>query len=183
MDNQDLDIIEHIKEGSEPHFEMLVNKYKNYIFKIAYGILGNRKDSEDVVQETFINAYYSISTLKDPSMLKMWVSKIATNFAFKFYNANKKMMYIEISDVAESFTDEGLTPEERVMKFDEQVAVYKALETLSFDYRTILVLRDVQGFSYNEIAEILNIPLGTVKSRINEARNQLRKKLINRVER
>ncbi len=167
--------IQRAMDGNKSAFEKLVCRYKNHIVNIALGILGNAQDAEDVAQEAFFKAYVSIQTLKNAHAFYRWLVKITTNLSID----RKKNCGGHEQQVRglESLIDLKYQPEIIIEQKEKQAVVFKALEEISLEHRTVVWLRELHGFTYEEIAEILDIPLGTVKSRVHTARSVLRRLL------
>ncbi|KNZ69154.1 ECF subfamily RNA polymerase sigma-24 subunit [Thermincola ferriacetica] len=172
MEISDVELIQKCKQGSKGAFEQVVKNYQQYAFKIAYGIVGHDRDAEDIVQEAFITVYYQIKSLRRAEAFPTWLGRIITNFCLKKIQANNKKAIVPL-DACEGREMSGLSSEDEYLALETKQDVHKALLKLPVEYRVTLVLRDLQGYSYKEIAEILNIPTGTVKSRIHQARTML----------
>ena len=179
MDEELEQTIQQAIEGNKTAFEQLVCRYKNHIVNIAFGILGNAHDAEDVAQEAFFKAYMSMRNLKNARAFYRWLVKITTNLCLdRKKNANG---HVQQPEGLESLVDLKYQPEIIVEQKEKQAVVLKALAELSLEHRTIIGLREIHGFTYEEIAEILEIPLGTVKSRVHAARSELRRLLPRKV--
>ncbi len=144
----------------------------NMPLEIAYGILSNDRDAEDMVQEAFITIYYKIPGLKNPEAFPTWLAKIVTNLCLKKTEKNRKNSAISL-ELLDNLQPDRMISEDAYRLSDTRQDVHWAILNLPVDYRTVVVLRDLQGYAYDEIAEILDMPLGTVKSRIHQARTLL----------
>lgn len=168
----DAELIRECRNGSIEAFEQVVGRYKQFAFKIAYGMLGNDRDAEDMVQEAFITVYRQIKGLRSENAFSSWLGKIVTNLCLR-----KLQKSIGSAAVSLEALEERQAPavggEDPFKAADLQHDVREALLKLPVDYRVVIVLRDLQGYPYNEIAEITGIPLGTVKSRLHQARTML----------
>ncbi|MGG1516978.1 sigma-70 family RNA polymerase sigma factor [Paenibacillus oryzisoli] len=170
MDEELHQIIRRAKHGEKEAYAQLVRDFKDPVYRYALGMLNDRQDAEDVAQEAFVKAYYSLSGLESEFAFSAWLFQIVSNLA---KNRLKKRIrehdYRE--DANDSMIDRGpLDPSERL-------SIEEALAQLSLEHREVILLHDVQGYRYEEIAQITNIPLGTVKSRLFAARTALRKEL------
>ncbi|TCP57882.1 RNA polymerase sigma-70 factor (ECF subfamily) [Tumebacillus sp. BK434] len=160
-------------QGKKEAFARLIERFRTYAFQTAYGFLQDRMDAEDVVQEAFTKAYFSIGKLQSPHAFHSWFSRIVTNLCLDRLKRRRYSLASErIEEVAEQRDSaSGLS------RSLERLTIEEALGRLSPEMREVLVLRELQGFDYQEIAEILRIPIGTVRSRLHAGRLHLRKHL------
>ena len=174
MNEELAELIRQAMTGDKVSFGKLVFRYKEHIINIAFGIIGNRHDAEDIAQEAFLKAYLSIHKLTAEEAFYRWLVRIATNLSIdkKKSNARQNTQPMEEREISLGTTRDQL--DVIVEQKENQQLILKGLEQLTVEQRTVLVLREIEGFSYNEIAEILDIPLGTAKSRINTARLHFR---------
>ncbi|MEN6460147.1 MAG: RNA polymerase sigma factor [Syntrophomonas sp.] len=173
----DVILINQVKAGDRAAFERLVENTRQTGLNIAYGILHDRSDAEEVLQEAYLQIYLNIQKLKSAEAFRSWFGKIITHLAFRRSKLNGRFKQIpldEVTEIESTFID---SPEEFTLKQEERDILFKILETLPDEYRAALILREWEGYSYREISEVLDIPLGTVKSRIFSARGMLLKKL------
>jgi RNA polymerase sigma-70 factor (ECF subfamily) len=161
--------------GDQAAFEKLVGRYKQHIVNIAYGIVGNTHDAEEIAQDAFLKAYLSLNKLADEKAFYRWLVKITTNLSINKKNSNARKSAHPIEELL--LANPQQAPEAMLEQKELQRQILNALEQLPNEQRTVIVLRELQGFAYSEIADILDIPLGTVKSRINTARMHLRESL------
>jgi RNA polymerase sigma-70 factor (ECF subfamily) len=158
------------------------------LFSTAMRMTRNRSDAEDLVQETFIKAWRSFTTYQQGSNLRAWLFRIMTNTYINKYNAQqRKPAETELDDVEELFLYKRLgavdqsqlsqSAEDQMLSLFTDDEVKKALEELPDQFRIPVLMSDVEGFSYKEIAEILEIPLGTVMSRLHRGRKSMQKML------
>ena len=158
------------------------------LFSTAMRMTRNRSDAEDLVQETFIKAWRSFTTYQQGSNLRAWLFRIMTNTYINKYNAQqRKPAETELDDVEELFLYKRLgavdqsqlsqSAEDQMLSLFTDDEVKKALEELPDQFRIPVLMSDVEGFSYKEIAEILEIPLGTVMSRLHRGRKAMQKML------
>ncbi|WP_244272759.1 RNA polymerase sigma factor [Natronincola peptidivorans] len=179
LQHQEKLLIVKAKNGDIESFELLISAYQKRAFNIAYRVLGNIEDANDVTQEALIKVYKSIHNFKGNSSFSTWLYSIVNNACIDFIRKNKKVKLLYIDKQEEDgyqkeIPDEINTPECLFEKNEVKRMIHDAINQLNYEQRTIIVLRDIQGFSYQEIGEILNISEGTVKSRINRARNNLK---------
>ncbi len=180
---EDVQLIERIKSGETEAYGELVNKYQDRLFNTCWRISGHLEDARDLTQEAFLKAYEKLPTFRDQSSFYTWIYRVAVNLALSHRRTNKRRRLI-IGDQAAGTQAEQLAERATQSKDDcpDQVAdqaelqqtIAHALQELDDQHRAVVVLRDIEGFGYEEIAEILEIPQGTVKSRLHRARMTLR---------
>lgn len=168
------------QEGDEEAFGLLVNKYQGKVFCLAYCFTHNRETADDLAQEAFIKAYFGLSRFKFKSTFGTWLYRITINTIKDHLRKKERMNKVSIQDIHERFSFHEDEEKEREMKKWEEERrriVHQFIRTLPEKYRTILTLRDIQDFSYQEISQILQISPGTVDSRLHRARKMLWGKL------
>ncbi len=176
-------MIKRCKDGDREAFNALMEKYQNIMFGMAYNLLSDYQDAEDAVQETFIKAYKSISSFKGDSAFTTWLYVICRNSCNDILRKRQKHSAVTSIDADDDdgpikeIKSDGPSPEDVVEMNETQAMVRDAINSLKPEYKEVLVLSDIQQLSYDEVSTILKIPNGTVKSRLNRARNALRKKL------
>ena len=166
--------------GSVPTWDEVVEQHSDRVFRLAYRLTGNRPDAEDLTQEVFVRVFRSLDSYT-PGTFEGWLHRITTNLFLDGARRKQRIRFDPLSDErAERLTSPALAPEldfaERT--FDDDIET--ALATLPPDFRAAVVLCDVEGLSYEEIAEIMDAKLGTVRSRIHRGRSMLRKALAHR---
>ncbi len=173
----EVSLIEQVKKGDLAAFEKLVYSTQQRGLNIAYGILNDPLDAEEVLQEAYLQVYHNIGKLKMPEAFRSWFGKIITHLAFRRSRKKKKYNIVPLENIShiEDATADG--PENIVLKKEQQGRLLNTLKTLPDEYKAALILREWEDYSYQEISEILDIPVGTVKSRIFSARKILLKKL------
>ncbi len=156
------------------------------LYSTAVRLTGNRTDAEDLVQETYLRAYRSYGSFNVGTNLRAWLFRILTNAHINRYRAKKRRPEeTELDDVEDLYlyrrlrdqTQYGQSAEDQLMEVFSEAEVVAAVESLPDAYRMAVLLADVEGFSYKEIAEILDIPVGTVMSRLHRGRKSLQKEL------
>ncbi len=169
-------LLERCRKGEAAAWEELVRRYWGFAYRIAYRILRHREDAEDAAQDAFVQIYRSLSSFHGASQFRTWFYRIVVNAAL----ARLPPVHWEPLDSTqqEALVD-GITedPEAIVLMRERAALLDWAIQQLPPDFRTVLVLREVEGLKYAEIAEILDIPVGTVESRLFRARQILRKLL------
>ena len=163
---------------------MLVERYQDRLFNAAYRMVGFEEDARDIVQDAFLKAYENLSRFRGESGFYTWVFRIAMNLALSHRRKSKRLrLVVPVEDpesIAVSGTQAGrlVDPPEAAMEAVEtERRVSEALQGLDADHRAAVVLRDIEGLDYQSISSILDVPPGTVKSRIHRARMLLRERL------
>lgn len=173
-------LVERLKQGSEEAFEEFYDQYQGRIFHTVYRIVGDQAESEDVVQEVFMKALRNIGSFNMKAALYTWLYRIAVNAAVdhKKKFRPKGMVSIHRHDGGtEEIISREDGPDQAPQRREEAMLLWKAMDELSEKHRAILILREFDGRSYEEIAEVLNCSKGTVESRLFRARNRLREKM------
>ncbi len=186
MAEQEKDLVEQAKQGSIQAFETLILTYEKMVYNIAFRMLQHSEDARDISQEVFLKAYRSLENFDGKSKFSTWLYRIAVNTCIDEIRKQKGKLTYSLEEELESaegsyqkqFADAGQTPEDSLLHQEMQKEVVDALNTLSEEHKTVVVLRDIQGFSYEEIAKMTNTTLGTVKSRIARARSQLKNTIL-----
>lgn len=176
MDQELYRLIGKAKDGDKDAFALLIKRYKDIVFRYAFGMLSDRMKAEDVAQEAFIKIFYSLSRLDNLYAFSSWLTRIVSNLCYDRIQKRKKDYTVPTERIETNISNNGME------RTDLHMTIEEALKTLSPEHREAVILRDVEGYTYDEIARMLNIPLGTVKSRINAARLMLRKELKKEVE-
>lgn len=184
MDNE-AELVKRAQNGDVAAFEVLIEDYQKRIFSIAYRMIQHQEDAADLTQEVIVKIFKNLDKFKGDSKFSTWVYRIATNTCLdEIKKARRRTVYsldkeIETEDgsIAAELPDTAPTPEEAAEKNDIKKALYDAIQRLGKEHQTVIVLRDLQGLSYEEIAQILHCSVGTVKSRISRAREKLKKLL------
>ena len=179
-------LIEKSKQGDVEAFEQLITSYQKKIVNLSYRMLGNMSVAEDAAQDIFIRVFRSISGFNEQSTFSTWIYRIATNVCLDMLRKKKRQnekntISIHRGEENDEYElqieDNQPSPYERAQKNAAMQALEKALNQLGDEQKMVIILRDINGLSYEEIAEITNCTLGTVKSRINRSRLTLRKLL------
>lgn len=167
--------------GDEASFEALIFSCKGKAYSIAFRYLRNREDALDVLQESFIKIYRHLGKFNFESSFDTWVYRIVINTCNDLLKKAKARPPLETiykdhePNYHVEIADKGLSPEEKLIKKEEAGYILECLDKLQHEQKEILILRDIHGFSYEEISELLKMNLGTVKSRISRARETLKK--------
>lgn len=179
MDTKDW--IELARQGDLEAFNQLVNAYQDVVFNQAYRLLGDRQDAEDVTQKAFLAAYHKFYQFRGDSF-RAWILRIATNLSMDELRRRKSHPSLPLEPVGEDgeefdspswLVDPSISPEELAERSELRATLQHCLDRLPDEYRSAVVLVDVQGIDYAEAAAILNVPTGTLKSRLARGRAKL----------
>ncbi len=180
-DNERL-LLEKAKSGDVAAFESLIQGCQKKVFNIALRMLENKDDAFEVSQEVFIKIFRSLSNFKGNSSFSTWVYKITVNICLDEIRKRKNARVLSLdetvkykdSEVQLQIQDDGPTPDIEAEKNEIKRVVNNAIKDLNEEHRMVIILRDIQGFSYEEISQMTSCPEGTVKSRLNRARQSLK---------
>jgi RNA polymerase sigma-70 factor (ECF subfamily) len=178
------ELVKLASKGDEQAFEQLVKIYEKRVYTMALRLVGNADDAFDIAQEAFIRVYRSLSGFKGEAKFSTWIYRIVSNLCIDFNRRTKRFRQVplEYSDEDESFEisipDDRYDPERELERSEITRAVESALESLTPEHKEIFILRELNGMSYAEIADIMDLEEGTVKSRLFRARDKLRSALI-----
>ena len=170
------------KRGDKRAYEALVRRYMSDAFGVAYGFVGNAEDARDLSQEAFIKAYHARSRFDDGRPFYPWLYRILKNHCLNFLTRGRTHVSIDDENEHREIASPGPTPLDQMESDERRRVVRAAIDRLSEDHREIIVLKNFREHSYREIADILEIPVGTVMSRLFYARQALRG-LIEEIER
>ena len=160
---QEREIIDRVLSGDTEAFEALVLEHQNKVYSLALRMVGNEEDARDMAQEAFIRAFSSLTGFRGDSKFSVWLYRLTSNICIDFLRSRAK----------KRIPDERFSPEGQFDRASIRESVQRGLDSLSPQYREILVLREINGLSYEEIGRVLGIEEGTVKSRIFRARKKL----------
>ena len=179
MKNEDAQLIEQSVQGDSAAFGQLVRKYQDRLYNTIAHLVGCREQAEDVVQDAFVQAYVKLHTFQGNSAFYTWLYRIAFNTAISHKRRQKAEVSVEQAREQSGLEpmDTSEAPEERLEREERVGLVHRALDALNEQHRAILVLREMEGCCYETIADILELPIGTVRSRLHRARLQLRDQL------
>ncbi|MCS3902612.1 RNA polymerase sigma-70 factor (ECF subfamily) [Methylohalomonas lacus] len=180
----DQELVERVQRGDKHAFDLLVTKYQQRIINLVGRFVRNPNDAMDVTQEAFLKAYRALPKFRGDSAFYTWMYRIAVNTA-KNYLAVQSRRPLEADqdyDEIEQIDSSGVlrdqaTPEHMLLRDEIQDTVIRAIEELPEDLRTAITLREIEGLSYEDIAEVMECPIGTVRSRIFRAREAIDKQL------
>jgi RNA polymerase sigma-70 factor (ECF subfamily) len=184
-------LVEGLKAGDERAYETLIQMFQQPVYSLVSRLLIEPADSSDVVQEVFLKVFRKIGAFRGDSSLKTWIYRIAVNEAYNyqrwFSRHRRQEVGLESDDDSavsyyQKLSDPGRSPFQCAADNEQCALLEDALSRLNSTFRTAVVLRDIEELSYEEIAEVLQVALGTVKSRILRGREALRKELVGRLE-
>ncbi len=189
MKQNDSDLISRAKSGDSKAYDLLLQKYKNSVYNLVYRMVRDIQEAEDLTQEAFIKAFNSLKQFNEEYAFSTWLYKIATNNCIDYFRKRKLQTYsldkpiqYKDSEIQQDIPDPELNPEKSVLATERSRIIREAIKTLPEKYYTAIVLRHTEEKSYEEIAEILGLPIGTVKARIFRAREMLNKALKGRIQ-
>lgn len=187
---QDEYLFEKAKDGDMEAFEMFIIKYEKLIYNYSYRMITNSSDAEDISQEVLIKVYKNIKRCQSFASFKSWLYRIINNTCIDEIRKRKNKTTISLDKTYDN--DEGTmenqlasddyTPERAYIQNETSMEVQQVINKLSPDYKSVLIMRDINGLSYDEISESLDINIGTVKSRISRARTSFKKIMENEME-
>jgi len=173
-------LIQRCIAGDAAAFEPLVEKYRQRVWRLAYQVLHDREEAWDVAQEAFVRAFHSLPSFRGQSAFYTWLFRITVNVATDRHRQRGAQARafgperVTEEEWARSTPDPGRGPDQEAARAEQRERIRRALDALPLKARTIIMLSDVEGLSYREIAEVLNCPIGTVMSRLHNARKRLK---------
>ncbi len=178
----DEDLIEKFQRGDIYAYELIVKRYKDQLLNFVYRFLGNQEEAEDVVQETFLRVYRNRHAYQRVAKFSTWIYTIAGNLArTELRRRNRRRIFslsnMGVDDKEYEISDEFSSPEKHTNTVLSEEIIQKEINKLSPKFREVIILRDIQELSYEEISKIIRVPIGTVKSRVNRARLRLQSRL------
>ena len=176
--------IKQVLKGDQNAYGEIVELYKDKIFQLCFRMLGNRHEAEDVAQEAFIRAYVNIQGFNQKKKFSSWIYRIATNLCIDRIRKKKPDYFLDAEvpgteglNMYSQISSDNPLPEEKLVSLELQETVQREIANLPEKYRAVIVLKYIEELSLNEISEILDLPLGTVKTRMHRGREFLRKQL------
>lgn len=181
--------IERLRQGDAAAFEVLIAERSGEVYGLLYRLTENSEEARDLTQETFLRAFQSMGQFRGESDLRTWIYRIAINQArnrWRWWRRRRRDATVSLDSenahghvpLSESLRSEReKSPEQQTLAHERERALRRALQSLSLSYRETVILRDIEGFTYEEIAETLGINVGTVKSRLARGRQELRQRL------
>ena len=187
--DDDTSLVQQVQQGQVAAYGHLVSKYQDRVYNTCYRICGNAEAARDLSQDTFLKAMESIERFEGRSRFYTWLFRIAVNLSLSYRRKAKGTSAVSIhGDQGEweldsqaaglrGGQDDASDPSRRMVRREQQRAVRAAIDDLDPEHRAIIVLKDIESFDYAQIAEVLELPIGTVKSRLHRARMALKEKL------
>ena len=181
-------LVARLRQRDERAFTWMVRRYQDRVFGLVFRMLGDRQEAEDLAQEVFVTVFKAIDSFRGESLFTTWLYRIATNHCrnrLKYLARRHHQRQLDIADTAEHDLDGRLSqpvarPDKQLEGYELERVIQTAMTQLDEDHREVLVLRDVEQLSYEEIAQILDVAEGTVKSRLFRARAALRARIVAR---
>ncbi|HPI74425.1 MAG TPA: sigma-70 family RNA polymerase sigma factor [bacterium] len=184
----DEELIHRFQDGDIYAFDAIVNRYKDQLLNFAYRFLNNPEEAEDVVQETFLRIFRNKHAYREIAKFSTWVYTIAGNLAKTELRKRKRRKYLYLSDMGYDdkeyeIVDPSANTEKEVESVFQEKIIQRAIDELPPRFRQVILLVEIQELPYEEVSKIMRVPLGTVKSRVNRARQKLQAKLSDIMER
>ncbi len=180
----DVSLVRRTKAGDVSAFEELFRRYQKRVYNMAYRLVGNESDASELTQEVFVKVFNSIGRLRAEEAFLTWLRTVTVNVCRDFGRRKKPntesldaTVKFEDGEVSREIADPSIGPEKQLLLDDKQQAIRRAVSTLSPEHRTVIVLHHLEGMDVSEIAKMLDSPIGTVKSRLSRAREELKRKL------
>jgi len=166
--------------GDQAAFGEIVRHFQRVVYRVAYALTRNAADADDLAQETFVRAYQAIGRFRVGEPLRPWLTRIAVNQAYSLYRRRRRRPETSIEPLVEAgrqWAAAGDDPADRAAEAESHARLAEAFAGLSPEHQAVLTLRVVEDLPYDEIARVLNVPVGTVMSRLSRARTELRRRL------
>jgi RNA polymerase sigma-70 factor (ECF subfamily) len=169
--------LDRLRAGDAPAFEELVMTYQHRVFGVALRMLGNRAEAEEVAQEAFVRAHRALGDFRGDAKLSTWLYAITSRLCLNRLASGERRLTSHGEESLLRLSDAGPRPDAALERRELETALGRAIAELPEDRRIVVVLRDIEGLSYEEIAQVLELELGTVRSRLHRARADLKEKL------
>jgi len=176
--DEELALISTIQSNEPWRFDELVSSHQGKLFGFLFGMMRNRQDAEEITQEAFLSAYRNLSRFEGRSSFYTWLRRIAYNLAIDLQRRHRTAKKADPHWIAQSSMGDEDGPDVSLMHDEIHDIVRGALGRIGADARNIILMRDIQALDYGDIADILEVPIGTVRSRLHRARNELRALLV-----
>jgi RNA polymerase sigma-70 factor (ECF subfamily) len=175
----DAELVQKVRDGHRSAFNQLVLKYRNRVMGIAARMLGDRTEAEDLAQDVFVKIYHALRDFHGDALFSTWLYRVTANSCLnRKKKQNRERRLVEIVDDLEPLRcDPSSNPDSLLERKQLRALLEKAIEALPEEQRMVLILRDIEGLSYEEIAECLELELGTVRSRLHRGRLEVQSKI------
>lgn len=183
---EDREIINQVLQGNTQLFALLVEKYQKSIFNYVFRLVRQKQEAEDLAQETFVKAFFALSKYDNSYQFSTWIFRIALNLCRDHFRKKKGPLFSlhepigddENSELADMIEQQAfLDPDGEVLNQELRTKLEKAIDQLPFKFKQVVILRHLENLSYEEIAQVTGLPIGTVKTYLHRARKTLRKEL------
>ncbi len=173
---READLVRAAQGGDQAAFAEIVRHFQRPVYRVAYALTRNAADADDLAQETFVRAYQAIGRFRVGEPLYPWLSRIAVNLAYSLFRRRRRRPETPIEPLVEAGRQFGVEddPAEHAAEAERHARLAEAFGALSVEHQAVLTLRVVEDMTYEEIARTLNVPVGTVMSRLSRARTELR---------
>ncbi len=175
MDLSDEELVRLSQKGDLKAFELLVERYQKRVFTVAYGLVHDADEAQDLTQESFIRAYHAIETFRGAARFYTWIYRITVNLCMDYFR--RQVVEQAVVTAEQDLDPDSTTPDTLATQHEMSQAVHQAIRALPTDQRTVIILRELEGLSYKEIARVMGSSIGTVMSRLFYARKRLRELL------
>ncbi len=181
-------LVRKCKGGDLDAFDELVRRYQSKVYTVAFRFMGNHADAGDLAQEAFIRVFQALASFRGDSSFATWIYRIASNVCRDELRKQQRQKKVSLDEmiayggVSPLLVDGDPSPQEQLERSELKDQVQRHLNELSGDHRLILVMRDIQGMPYDEIASALDCSVGTIKSRLSRARQALKRKILDKRE-
>ena len=180
MEKTDLELVRTAAGGDRAAFHELVDRHADDLYRLALSLSRSAHDAEDVLQETFVGAYRGLRKFNAQSSVRTWLHRILTRQAARMWHRTRRRREahsLESDEAQEARPYHAPPPADKAVRVDQRLDLAEVLEMLDEDHRQVIVFRELEQMSYAQIAQALDVPIGTVESRLHRARKQLRSKL------
>ncbi len=180
--NKDKELIKDFLQGNNSAFEKLVSCYEKKVYSLCYHYVGNQEDALDMAQEAFVRVYQNLEKFRFDATFSTWIYRLTVNTCLDFIRKERKNNTVSLDkkiitaegEITREIVDDRILPLEELEKKELREEVKEALRSLPQEQRTVIILKDFQELSYEEISSVLKIPIGTVRSRISRGRIKLK---------
>lgn len=185
LNDEEVILIQRLKRGDERAFEQIFHRYQEQVYNVAYRMVGNRETAEDMTQEVFLRVFQKIRGFKGKSAFSTWLYRLTVNLCVDHIRKQRahpvesleELVGNSEMDVDAAFLVDEMTPEDELVLKERRAAVQRIINSLPDKLRAVIILREIEGLSYKELAEALSCSMGRVKSLLHEARIELKRRI------